>query len=114
MRHPDRQFAVVIWDDAHKTHEELHDDEINHKPSLCQTYGWIIKNDDVGITVASEWGPEDGIWRDSTFVPHGMVREVVLLSLSRRAGGRKARKEQPGVPETVVDGVRTEEPRKVS
>lgn len=96
MKHPDKPFGVVAWDDAWSNGDEVPEDELVHGPMRFQTYGWIVRSDSVGIMIASEWRPHDGKWRDRTFIPRGMVVEEQVLSLSRKAKKRDR---------TVVDPV---------
>lgn len=81
MKHPERPFGVVVWGDAHSSEDEAKETDIQHRPWPVKTYGWILRSDEVGVTLASEW-LEGGTWRGRTFIPREMVREEIVLRLS--------------------------------
>ncbi len=93
MKHPaGRSFGVVAWGDAHSTEDEVKDTEIRHDAWPVLTYGWILRSDDKGVTLAGEW-LEGETWRSRTFIPRAMVRDEVVLRLStkrapKREGGK--------------------------
>lgn len=98
MKHPDKPFGVVAWDDAWASGEEVPEDELVHGPMRFQIYGWIVRSDEKGVTIASEWRPHDGKWRDRSFIPRGMVVEELVLSLSKKAKKRdRSRLDPAGV-----------------
>ncbi len=80
--HPDKTFACIRWGDAHSRSEQQKDTDIKHEVEPIQTYGWIIRSDAVGVTVAGEWLPDDKTWRDTTFVPRAMVIAELPLRLT--------------------------------
>ena len=82
-RHPDRSFACVEWGDAHGRSEQQKDTDIKHEVEQIQTYGWVIRSDAIGVTIASEWLPDDKTWRDTTFVPRAMIIDEIPLRLTR-------------------------------
>lgn len=84
MKHPDKPFIVVTWDDAHGSAEDVSEHMIDHKPMRAQSYGWLLRSDETGITLAAEWTPADALWRDTTFIPRKMVAEEVVLSLFKK------------------------------
>ena len=84
--HPNKVFSCVIWGDAHSRSEQQKDTDIKHEVEPIQTYGWVIRSDEVGVTVAGEWLPDDKTWRDTTFVPRAMVMIEIPLRLT---GARK-------------------------
>lgn len=73
--------------------EEASEEDIQHATTLMQTYGWLIRSDAVGVTVAQEWRPHDGIYRDRTTIPRGMVVEEVMYALSKPRVRTKRRPE---------------------
>lgn len=85
MVHPDKPFGVIVWDDAHgASNEEYRESDIPHAAAPYQTYGWIVRSDSKGITIAAEWNKEDKTFRSTTFIPRPMVREEVLLRLVKK------------------------------
>ena len=93
MKHPARMFSVVVWDDAHGEagHELTTADDIEkyHKGARYQSYGWVLRSDERGVTLVSEWCPDDGSYRATMWVPRGMVVEERVLRL---VGPTKPRK----------------------
>jgi hypothetical protein len=77
------RVAVVTWNDAHVVHGDVMPNDIDHEPILLHTAGWLIRDDDVGITLAFEYADEDGELRTTTFIPRGMI-----VSVSERYGER--------------------------
>ena len=73
--------AVVIWNDAHATLDELTEPDIAgaHRPTRIQTVGYIVRSDEIGVSIAAEWIPaadgSDERYRGITFVPRAMVLE---------------------------------------
>lgn len=82
------ELYAVRWADAHGSSGTLADHEIEHKPYQYTTVGFLVRTDEIGVSVAFEQG-EDGRWRDVTFVP----REIVLeeWSLGKLKRPRKAK-----------------------
>ena len=74
---------MVVWGDAHSTEEEAKETEIKHEPWVIKTYGWVLRSDDRGVTLAGEW-VDGGTWRARTFIPRAMVIEEHVLGLSTR------------------------------
>jgi hypothetical protein len=74
-----RRLAVLVWNDAHATLDQLSlDDALKmHGPAVIQTTGYILKSDEAGVLIAGEWlpprGDEGEAFRSVTFVPRGMV-----------------------------------------
>ena len=76
-----KPFGKVVWNDAHTSTEQYSEMEIDHHPAKIETFGYIIKSDDVGVTIAAEW-TGDG-YRNVTFIPRAMIEREELLRLSR-------------------------------
>lgn len=74
----------MTWRDAHGRSEEVAEKDIKHEAEIYRTYGWIIKSDEVGVSIAPEWNINSNTWRDVTFVDRPMVVSEQLLSLSKK------------------------------
>lgn len=90
----DKDFVIVVWDDADSTGVEVITDEnidSYHKPAVMKTAGWLLKDDDRGVSIANEVYQEDGKerWRGHTFVPRSLVRSVTPVGFSRKRKPRK-------------------------
>lgn len=82
---PAKQFMLVIWDDAHAdSTSELSEDEITHEPSSFYSYGWMLKSDAKGISLAAEWNPNNNKWRGHMFIDRKMVVEVLEITLTKK------------------------------
>ena len=62
----------VIWDDAHGDTAMFTAAEMDHKPYRFNTIGYLVKTDDIGVSLAHDVG-EDGHFRDHVFIPRAMI-----------------------------------------
>ena len=86
MKHPDKPFAMVIWDDAHgNSSDDYSEEELlkKHKGARYYSYGWLILSNEIGIRLVSEWQPEEKSYRATMFIPRGMVVEEQILVLAK-------------------------------
>jgi hypothetical protein len=74
-------FVQVDWNDAASSNTTVFERGRDHKSCIMKTRGWVVADDDVGVTVASEYFEEEGVthWRGWTFVPRGMVRKITTV-----------------------------------
>ena len=89
-------MACIRWSDAHgnaMTTYEAH--EVPHAPALVDTFGIIIRQDEIGITIASEVF-EAGSFRGVTFIPRGMVVAVQYYHATQQ--GRRKRQSSDSGP----------------
>lgn len=88
-------FVHVTWNDANSpgAAETYEPTEIPHAPVVVETWGFALRQDEAGITVANERF-EDGRYRGLTFIPGSMLVGIVRLTLTPK----KARKKVPVVP----------------
>lgn len=78
-------IAIVVWDDAHgSSTRDVTEKELPHAPVTMTTIGWLLREDDKGISIACERFAEDGVdyYRGHTFVPHAMVKSCTKFNLS--------------------------------
>lgn len=93
MKTPNKPFAVVEWNDAHGGGaDEFREETIKHGPVVYYTWGWVLRSDEVGVTLAAEWCPEDATYRSTTFIPRGMVTKETRLTTPRARNGSTASK----------------------
>ena len=77
-------LALVVWNDASTTPDEpitLEDVGSVHYPVVVHTLGWILRDDEVGITLVNEF--YEGTYRGRTFIPRGMIVSVTPFRLTR-------------------------------
>lgn len=59
----DKPLVIVHWLDAFCSDvTQMSEAEIPHTPLKMRTLGWLLRDDDVGVTVANE-STEDKEWR---------------------------------------------------
>lgn len=83
-----RQLVIVDWLDAWQDQDNFataHGIAATHEPMPVQTIGWLIKEDDVGVSVANEQSTQDGhdVFRGRTFIPRAMIKSVTLFNLTK-------------------------------
>ena len=87
MKFPSLPFAAVLWDDAHSPNatDTFSPDTIvkEHVAVKVVTVGWVLRDDDYGISIAGEWTGDDD-YRSVTVITRAMLVEVVPLSKPRR------------------------------
>jgi len=77
-------LVSVRWHDAHATATatyEMH--ELPHRAIEIVTYGLLLRDDEEGISIASE-DCGDGCYRGVTFIPRSLVREVKPIKRPRK------------------------------
>ena len=80
-------LGVVVWYDAKgDSLKQLTLDDVHlfHMPTVMQTLGWIMKDDEKGVTIANERCLDvgDETYRSPTFIPRVLVRSVTPFKLS--------------------------------
>lgn len=81
-------LICVIWDDAHGSSELFDVNEMEHKPYRFTNVGFLVKSDEVGISLAGEIG-EDGRYRDHVFIPRAMVVNEWIIGPLRKPRKKK-------------------------
>lgn len=72
-------ISGCTWLDAHGSDGTISAHEIDHKPYQFTTVGYLLRSDEVGVSLASEMG-EDGKYRDITFIPRAMIVKEFPIS----------------------------------
>ncbi len=91
-----KPLVIVKWNDAHAGgHEQYDIASVPHAPMVIQTIGWLLREDEAGISVASEL-LDSGNYRSYTFVPKGMVVSVTTVN-SPTQSKRRVRQVKPPV-----------------
>src|SRR5688572_16790655 len=95
------QFVEVIWDDAWMDDDNFstaHGLALTHKPMVVKTRGWLIVDDEAGVSVANEESrtEDDGtVFRGRTFIPRAMIKSVTPYRLA------EVKPRKPRVKKTV-------------
>lgn len=94
------QFVFVYWEDAHADFDMTSptDALLKHKPAQAVTPGWLMVDNEIGVTVAGEYFPEDESYRAPSFIPRAMVTDVVPVTITRKRLKRSAPREAGDQP----------------
>lgn len=71
------EAKAVTWVDASMGGGWHTYDEIDSEPALTITVGWLVKEDENTLVLASSWGY--GQLGNLTYIPRGMIKKVVNL-----------------------------------
>ena len=77
-------FVIIEWDDAWAdatTAVTLKDVGDSHRPEVIKTTGWLLKEDEAGVSLANEVCG-DGSYRGRTFILKAMIRSVIRVNLA--------------------------------
>lgn len=95
------KFASVIWEDARGSGiEAVSTKDLPHKPCLMETRGWILRDDEAGVSICNEryLDPDDSdYFRGHTFILRSMIRSVDYKNLTR------LRKKNVKAPPEIVE-----------
>lgn len=84
---PDRPFAFVFWDDPHSlpSTEVVNEKDVSalHGAVKIVTAGWILKQDETGISLAGEYCG-DGDYRNTTYIMMRLVTDIVPLKITKK------------------------------
>lgn len=83
------EIYACEWADAHGSDGTLAAHEIDHKPYVYTTVGFLVKTDEIGVSIAFERG-EDGKYRDITFVPRAIVLKEFSIGFLKPRRKKKA------------------------
>ncbi len=79
-----KPLVSVTWLDAHgSATNELEEHELPSQPARYTTYGLLVKDCEAGIVVAAEETPAR-TYRGWTFIPRGMIVDIVELGKTKR------------------------------
>jgi hypothetical protein len=85
MKLLDKTFCAVRWADAHSAGSvtEYAEHELPHRSAHYTTYGFLLRQDETGLTLATEHSDEH-TYRGVCFVPAAMVEEILPLTLTQK------------------------------
>lgn len=89
MSAKDPTLVLVVWEDAHADASEalsLEDMAVKHRAAVFQTVGWLIIEDEKGVSVANErcLDAGDEVYRGRTFIPKSLIRSVTPVFKPRK------------------------------
>lgn len=103
------EIVKVLWKDAWIGATEpinLEEVHLKHRPMLMTTLGWLLCDDEEGVSIANEqYYDEDDMdtYRGRTFIPRGMVQEIIPFKPPRSKKKVKAPDPQPPIPDNPVE-----------
>lgn len=83
-----RPLVIVEWLDAWQDQDNFataHGIKATHEPMPIQTIGWLLQDDEVGISLANEQSTDEGhdVFRGRTFIPRAMVKSTTPYQLTK-------------------------------
>ncbi len=77
-------LVIVEWQDAWTNELGVTVDDVGatHKPMAVHTIGWLLKEDEIGVSLANEHF-DDGSYRGRTFILRSMVVSVTHHALAK-------------------------------
>lgn len=81
-------LVKLTWRDAHADSSEvLSRDDVatRHRPALFETVGWLLMDDELGVSVANERCVDAGdeVYRGRTFVPRSLIKSIEPIKKKR-------------------------------
>jgi hypothetical protein len=74
--------VIVTWLDAWGEDKQVEKVDIDHSPIVTDTIGFLIKENEVGVTIAMDSYPSHPTEvRNYAFIPRGMIRKITYLTL---------------------------------
>ena len=77
-------LVIVTWHDAwtNELGVTVEDVRASHKPMVVRTIGWLLLDDEVGVSLANEHF-DDESYRGRTFILRSMVVDVQPFTLTK-------------------------------
>ena len=101
MPKPSVPYVVCIWLDAWKDMDdtsivgEAHE---RHRAAVLETPGWLVYDNEDGVSIFHEYSAEDGSFRGRSFIPRGMIKTIVPVTLARKRSSKGRAKTTNTVP----------------
>lgn len=77
-------LVIVEWTDAWGDNEvaiSMEDVESHHRALIVETMGWLLREDENGVSLANE--VYNSNFRGRTFIPRGMIKSITPYRLTR-------------------------------
>ena len=85
-----RPVYLIEWDDAHGNSDMFNDTDVDHRPMRFFTVGFLIKSDEVGVSLAMDFS--EGRYRDHKFILRANVRDEQPIVKPRKKKVAETRK----------------------
>jgi len=92
------RFCEVTWEDAwcdgvdDVTFENVGD---KHKPVLMITRGWVLIDNDIGVSMFYEKQADSTSYRGRTFIPKGMIKSIEDFPRIRKRKPKPLKQQEP-------------------
>lgn len=95
---PSLPLVLVTWTDAWTDNDAVDLESVHavHKPTIVHTLGWVLKDDDVGISLVTEFYLSS--YRGRTFIPRCNIQSVTQYSLTRKRQTKSESKKETHDP----------------
>lgn len=88
LKPENKEFVALTWRDPHGRSDGISVHEMPHCPIIVTTYGWLMRQDDAGISIAAEWC-SDQTMRQYTFVLASLIDSIeVIIPLKKVRAAR--------------------------
>lgn len=80
-------LVIVKWNDAWVDGNDpvnLADVQASHKPKVIKTLGYLLYQNDVGVSLANEYYDDEDVYRGRTFVFAPMIISVTPYTLTKQ------------------------------
>lgn len=72
--------VIIEWNDAWEDQAAVDPADIEHKPVVQRTIGFLIRKDKKGATLATEYAVDGSGLRTTNFIPKGMIVSITPLT----------------------------------
>lgn len=92
----------VLWFDAWADASDMvtvHDAHEKHKAALMETLGWLVVDNEAGVSIFNERCLDKGdeSYRSRTFIPRAMIKSVLPVVKPRKPRKRTSSPDPPPV-----------------
>jgi hypothetical protein len=106
-----KDLVIVTWDDPNSSAVEVITEENidqHHVPEVMETVGWLVKEDERGVSVCNELYYETGKprWRGHTFIVRSLIKSIQRVKhgsqprkATRKSANRSSKTEQTSAPD---------------
>lgn len=93
---PKLPLVLAIWKDANTGNDDvvtLENVTTYHKPTLVNTLGWLVHEDEEGLTIVNEF--YDDAFRGRTFIYRPMLVKLIQFKLVKSRHKNNAKSDVP-------------------
>lgn len=88
-------LVLVTWNDANTGNDDVVTSDnvvAYHKPTIVSTLGWLLRDDEKGVTLVNEY--YDEFYRGRTFIYRPMIISISPFNLSKPYKKKKVSNEE--------------------